>query len=115
MITITHSRADGTLVESDERMPQAAVDILKGWPGNFRWFPLVGQYGVRSTRDKAAATWKLERVAENLRAAGFEVAIEITEDERRSFAEIEAERNARADERAEYRSELADKREAEAN
>ncbi len=114
LITITHSRADGTLVESDERIPQAAVEILQAWPGNFRWFPSVRQYGVRSTRDKAAATWKLERVAENLRAAGFEVSIEITEDERRPFAAIEAERNERAAERAEYRTELADKREAEA-
>lgn len=113
-ITITHSRADGTLAESDEYIPEDALAILKAWPGNFRWFPRVRQYGVRNTRDKAAATWKLERVAESLRAAGFEVAIEITEDERRAFAEIEAERNARADERAEHRTELAEKREAEA-
>ena len=115
LITITHSRADGTLVESDEHIPQAAVEILQAWPGNFRYFRSIRQYGVRSTRDKAAATWKLERVAENLRAAGFEVNIEITEDERRPFAEIEAERNARAAERVEYRTELAGKREAEAD
>jgi hypothetical protein len=113
VITITHSRADGTLVEADERIPAAAVEILKAWPGNFRWFPSVRCYGVRSTRDKRAQTWKLERVAENLRAAGFEVTIEITEDEPRPFAEIEAERNDHAAERAEYRAELADKRAAE--
>ena len=114
LITITHSRANGTLVESDERIPQAAVEILQAWPGNFRWFRSLEQYGVRNTRDKAAATWKINAVAEKLTAAGFEVSIEITEDERRPFAEIEAERNERAAERAEYRTELADKREGEA-
>jgi hypothetical protein len=115
VITITHSRADGTLVESAEHIPASAVEILKAWPGNFRWFPSVRQYGVRNSRDKQAVTWKLDRVAENLRAAGFEVSIEITEDAPRPFAEVEAERNARATERAERRTELAAKRQAEAD
>jgi hypothetical protein len=52
--------------------------------------------------------WKVDKAAEALRAAGFEVTVEVDEGEARPFAEQEADRNARAEERADRYAGYAD-------
>jgi|SRR5450755_4721239 len=106
MITISHTHADGTLVEGS-RKGDGVYELLKGLYGNWRYFPSLRQIGIGQSRDKAADTYKINRAAEALRAAGHEVTVEIDEGDRRSFAEAEADRYARAEDRAEYHEELA--------
>ncbi|MGW1364747.1 DUF3560 domain-containing protein [Streptomyces chartreusis] len=97
-ITIRHTRADGTLVEGS-RKGDGVYELLR--PHGFRYFPSLRQLGIRQSRDRAAQSWKINAGAAALRGAGFTVAVEINEEERRSFAEAEAERVERAEERAE--------------
>jgi hypothetical protein len=106
MITITHTHADGTMLEGSAK-GDGVYEILKGLHGNWRYFPSLRQIGIGQSRDKAAKTWVIESAAKALRAAGHEVTVEVDEGESRSFAEQEAERNGRADERAERFTEYA--------
>jgi hypothetical protein len=94
-ITISHSHASGTVVSGDPRPHQSVLKNL-----GFRWSRNVGWY-IQRSRDKAPEMWKINKAAEELEAAGFEVEVEI-DDERRSVAEVEAERAERAEGRAEY-------------
>jgi len=107
MITITHTHADGTLIEGSAK-GDGVYEILKGLRDNWRYFPSLRQIGIGQSRDKAARTWVIGRAAEALRKAGHEVAVEIDDSERRSFAEAEAERNERAGDRAERLAGYAD-------
>lgn len=104
MITISHSPAEGTLVHGTAR-GDASAAVLK--QHRFRWFPSLKLWGIGQSRDKAAQTGRIDAVAEALRAAGFEVEVEITA-ETRTFAEAEAERYERAGERAERLAGYAD-------
>ncbi|MFF4248977.1 DUF3560 domain-containing protein [Streptomyces sp. NPDC001822] len=97
MITIRHTRADGTLVEGSTK-GDGVYEIVQAH--GFRYFPSIGRIGIRSSRDRAAQTWKINPAAEALRNAGFDVIIDIDEDNRRSFAEAEAEKTQRAEDRA---------------
>lgn len=106
MITITHTHADGTLV-SGSRKGDGVYDILRGLRDNWRYFPSIRQIGLGHSRDKAAQTWKINRAADALRAAGHEVTTEVDESQRRTFAEAEAERYERAGDRAAYHSDVA--------
>lgn len=99
MITIKHTRADGTLIEGSSK-GDGVFDILKGLSGNWRYFPSLRQIGIGQSRDKAAQTWRINAAADALRNAGHEVTVEIDDTERRSFAEAEAERYERAEARA---------------
>jgi hypothetical protein len=83
-------------------------EILRGLRGNWRYFPSLRQIGIGQSRDKAAKTWVIESAAKALRAAGHEVTVEVDEGESRSFAEQEAERNDRAEERADRQATYAD-------
>jgi Domain of unknown function (DUF3560) len=100
MITITHTHADGTLLEGS-RKGDGVYKVLKGLRDNWRYFPSIGAIGIGQSRDRNANTYKINRAAEALRAAGHEVTTEIDESDRRTFAEAEAERNERAEDRAE--------------
>lgn len=106
-ITITHTHADGTLIEGS-RKGDGVWDVLKGLHDNWRYFPSLRQIGLGQSRDKAAQTWKIDRAAEALRNAGHEITVEIDDTARRSFAEAEAERNERAEERADRMAGYAD-------
>jgi Domain of unknown function (DUF3560) len=99
MITISHTHADGTLLEGSAK-GDGVYDILKGLRDNWRYFPSIRRIGIGQSRDKNAQAHRISRAAEALRAAGHDVTIEISEDERRSFAEAEAERYERAEDRA---------------
>lgn len=112
-ITITHTHADGTLIEGS-RKGDGVYEILTGLRHNWRYFRSIGQIGLGQSRDRSAQTWKIEQAAEALRAAGHEVTVTIDESDRRTFAEAEAERYARADSRADYHGGAADKAAARA-
>ncbi|MGW1989608.1 DUF3560 domain-containing protein [Embleya sp. NPDC001921] len=97
-VTITHTRADGTLLDGS-RKGDGVFDIVRHH--GFWSFRSLGQLGIRHSRDKAAQMWKINGAAQALRAAGHEVTVEIDEDTRRTFAEAEADRVERAEVRAE--------------
>ncbi|MFD7972985.1 DUF3560 domain-containing protein [Streptomyces clavifer] len=97
MITIRHTRAEGTLIEGSEK-GDGVYDIVRH--RGFRYFRSIERIGITGSRDRAAQTWKINPAAEALREAGFEVTVVIDEDTRRSFAEAEAEKAERAEDRA---------------
>jgi hypothetical protein len=113
-ITISHSHADGTLI-SGSRRGDGVFEVLKAQRANWRWFPSIGRIGLGQSRDKDAKTWVIDAAAAALRAAGFEVAVEIAKGEFRSFAEAEAERAQRAEARAERFEERAERTGAQAD
>src|SRR6266540_2525964 len=96
-VTITHTRAEGTIVNGTAR-GDGSAPILKA--AGFRWAPSLGAWIIQQSRDRAAKTWKIDRAADCLRAAGFQVEVQIDEAPR-AFAEAEAEREARAEARDE--------------
>ena len=114
MISITHTRADGTLIDGS-RKGDGVYEILRGLGGNWRYFPSIGRVGIGQSRDRAAQAWKIERAAEALRAAGHEVTVEIDDTTARPFADAEAERYERAGARAERHAGLAEARQADAD
>ncbi|ANP56935.1 hypothetical protein AVL59_32705 [Streptomyces griseochromogenes] len=112
-ITITHTRADGTLLEGS-RKGDGVFELVR--PHRF-WFSrsMPGTLFIRQSRDKRADHWSIRRAAEALRKAGWTVEITIDEDTRRSFAEAEADRVTRAEERTERFTEYAGNAAARSN
>lgn len=98
-ITISHTRTDGTLVHGTTKGDGTAA-VLKA--AGFRWFRTLGCWGLTHSRDKAAKTWDIDRAAAALREAGFEVSVEIDDatPSAVSFADREAGRYAKAEDRA---------------
>jgi Domain of unknown function (DUF3560) len=109
-ITISHTRAEGTIVNGTARGDSSAP-ILKA--AGFRWAPSLRAWIIAQSRDQAAKTWKIDRAADGLRAAGFEVEVQIDETPR-AFAEAEAERTGRAEVRAEVYADRAERASAAA-
>lgn len=97
-ITITHSRAEGTLLDGSVK-GDGVYDIVR--EHGFRSFRSLGMLGLPRSRDREAQMWRINAAVSALRDAGHEVTVEINEEKRRSFAEAEAERAARAAGRAE--------------
>ncbi|BDT39501.1 DUF3560 domain-containing protein [Streptomyces yaizuensis] len=104
-LLIEHTHADGTLVHGTDR-GDAAGPILKrkAWGRTlrqgFRWGRELECWYLPHSRDNAAYRPNLEQLADELRAAGFTVELTIDNTERRSFAEAEADRVERAEDRA---------------
>jgi hypothetical protein len=96
-VTISHSPAEGTLVYGTAK-GDGTAEVLKAQ--RFRWFPSLKLWGIGQSRDKAAQTGRIEAAATALRAAGFEVEVDITA-ETRTFDEREDDKVARAEDRAE--------------
>lgn len=110
-ITIRHTHEDGTLVYGTSK-GDGVYEILKGLRGNWRYFPSIRKIGLGQSRDKSAKTWDINQAAEALRAAGHNVTVDVDESQRRTFAEAEAGRYERAEDRAGYHWEQARKAEA---
>lgn len=108
-ITISHSAAEGTLVAGD---PRPHHTILKA--AGFRWSRNIPGWYIRASRDKAPQVLLIERVADELRAVGFEVVVEI-DTQARPTAEREDDLAERAERRAERYEMLAGKRAAESD
>ena len=113
-ITITHTHEDGTLIGGSAK-GDGVYEILKGLRGNWRYFPSIRKIGLGQSRDKTAKTWDIGQAAEALRKAGHEVTVSIDESQRRTVAEIEADRAERAEARAERYEERAENRSEQAN
>jgi Domain of unknown function (DUF3560) len=108
MITITHTHADGTLIEGSAK-GDGVYDIVKGLRDNWRYFPSIRRIGIGQSRDRNADTWKIRRAAEALRSAGHEVTVTVDDSQRRDVATIEAERAERAEARAERYEERSER------
>ncbi|WP_439082102.1 ParB/RepB/Spo0J family partition protein [Streptomyces sp. WL006] len=104
-ITITHTREEGTIL-TGSRKGDGVYEIVKDH--NFRSSRHVTGLYIRGSRDKESS-WRINSAATALREAGHTVTIDIDDEEKRSFAEIEAERVQRAEEREERASDRADR------
>ncbi|MFF7534560.1 DUF3560 domain-containing protein [Streptomyces bobili] len=91
-LTITHTRAEGTLLSGSVK-GDGAYELLR--PFRFR--------------DRRADLYLISQAADALREAGHQVTIEIDETQRRAFAEAEEDRADRAAGRAEYFGERAER------
>src|SRR5690606_20164805 len=62
--------------------------------GGFRYFPSIHMIGIRGSRDQVADRWKIKAAEKALKAAGFEVTVEIddTPRDRAQVLENKAER-----------------------
>lgn len=109
MLTITHTSAEGTLIEGTAR-GDGSAEVLKaaGW----RWFRYLGCWGVPHSRDRAPRLFAIEDVAEQLRAAGFAVAVDV-DAAPRDQAVAEADRAERMEARADALAAKAERRGAE--
>lgn len=94
-LTITHSPAEGTLIDGTTR-GDGSAEVLKthGW----RWSRNLGSWYVQRSRDAAPKMHVINRTAEALRAAGFTVETEI-DASYRTAAEVEADKIARQQDR----------------
>lgn len=97
-IDITHTRADGTLVHGTSK-GDGTAEALRAH--TFRFSRRLGCWYLPHSRDRRANRYRIDGTAEALRADGHTVTITIDEATRRSFAEAEQERAARAADRAE--------------
>lgn len=105
-ITITHTRADGTLVDGS-RKGDGVYELIR--PFSFTFFRSLDCLGMRQSRDRAAKRWNINAAKAVLEAAGWTVVVTIDEDTRRSFAEAEADREERAEGRAERFADRAER------
>ncbi|SIC63767.1 Domain of uncharacterised function (DUF3560) [Mycobacteroides abscessus subsp. abscessus] len=95
-IKISHSHLEGTLV-SGIRRGDGTYEILKA--NGFRWFRSLGQMGLTNSRDRAPRQYSIDSAAAALRAAGHTVTVEI-DNTYRPAHEVQADRNARQQDRA---------------
>jgi len=103
VITISHNHAEGAIL-SGSRKGDGVWEIVR--QHGFRASPEVGLY-IRGSRDRDAQRWRIDAAATALRAAGFEVNVEI-DDQWRPAADREAAYTDRADERADRYDDRAD-------
>jgi hypothetical protein len=96
MLTITHTAANGTLIDGTER-GDGTAPILKAC--GFRWSRNLGAWFVPRSRDQVAKGHVIDRAADQLRTAGHEVEVNI-DNTRRPVEVVEAAIAERASERA---------------
>jgi predicted RNA methylase len=112
-ITIRHNHQDGTLVYGSTKGDGVYELIGPRTAARFRWFPSIRQMGIQQSRDHLAQRWRIDAAAEALRAAGFEVTVEI-DDTPRDMAEVKADRAERLDARYDRLTTRAQREAAEA-
>lgn len=107
-ITISHTAETGTLVEGTVR-GDGSAEILKheGW----RWGRSISCWYLAQSRDRAPRRRTIERTGAQLRAAGFDVEIDI-DDTYRPAAESEAAAIARQAHRVDALADRTERREA---
>lgn len=110
MITITHTHAEGTLIEGTER-GDGSNAVLKRSPWRCRWSRNLGCWYVPQSRDRDGR--QLEGLADALRESGFDVELHES-NERRSIAEREEDREERDQVLAERHADRAQARAATA-
>ncbi len=108
MLTLTHSSAEGTLLHGTVR-GDASRDVLRGMYAGWDWSKRIGLSGcwfIRNSRDRSPNLYEIERTAEKLRAAGFEVEVQV-DAAPRLMEEAEADRAVRMEDRADALDEKA--------
>lgn len=96
MLTISHTREQGTLLDGTSR-GDGTAEIVK--PLGWRWFRTLGAWGLPNSRDREVKSWTVTRTQDALVAAGHTVAVQI-DDTPRTAAEVEEGREVRAEARA---------------
>lgn len=117
-LTITHTAADGTLLEGTCKGDGAWEAIkaaqarytIRGW----KYFPSIRAIGVSHSRDRAPMLGLIDATAEVLREAGFDVDI-VIDGAPRAMEEAEADRADRMDDRADALTAKAERKGAEAD
>lgn len=117
-LTIRHTAADGTLLCGSSKGDGAWEAIktaqrsykIRGW----KYFPSMRQIGVMHSRDRAPMLGLIDRTAEILREAGFDVEIDV-DAAPRAMEESEADRAERMDDRADALAAKAARKSAEAD
>ena len=85
---ITHTPAEGTLIEGTSK-GDGSAEILKNH--HARWSGKISSWYFPRTRNKTGNVQAIEKLADDLKAAGFSVEISI-EEETRSMEQIEADK-----------------------
>lgn len=109
-IEITHTAAEGTLVEGTAR-GDGTNTILK--TAGFRWFRTAAAWGIPGSRDRQPNLAKIERAAAALREAGHTVTVDL-DTAHRDVADAEADRAQRQSDRADALADKAGRRSADA-
>ncbi len=104
-LKLTHSAAEGTLLRDTTR-GDASRDVLRGMYEGWDWGRSIGCWYIRHSRDREPNQRVIDLTAERLRAAGFEVEVEV-DATLRPTAEVEADRAARMEARADRLDERA--------
>lgn len=110
-LTITHTPADGTLIEGTSKGDGTNV-ILK--TVGFKWFRTLGTWGIPASRDRQPKTHIIDRARAALENAGHTVAVEL-DTSHRDTATAEADRAARQTDRVEALAAKAGKRRDQAD
>lgn len=90
-LTITHTHAEGTLIDGTSR-GDGSAEILKAQ--RWRWSRNLGSWYIPQSRDRRAKLPQINATATALRAAGFTVELDI-DDTYRPTACVEADKIAR--------------------
>jgi hypothetical protein len=108
MLTITHTHAEGTMIEGTTR-GDGTAEVLKscGW----RWGRSIASWYVPHSRDNLPKAIVIRRTLTALREAGFEVDTDLSTDIR-TTAEVEADKAARQENRVEALNAKAARRSA---
>ncbi|MEQ7008384.1 DUF3560 domain-containing protein [Actinopolymorpha sp. B17G11] len=114
-ITITHTPEDGTLALGTERGDHAGKILRDAGRFTFsRGIGVNGAWYIKGSRDRAPRMWAIDAAVEKLRAAGFDVDVQI-EREYRATAEVEADRAASLESRQDALEDKADRKAAESD
>lgn len=96
MLNITHTATEGTLIDGTSR-GDGTADVLKA--GGWRWSRTLGSWYVPQSRDRDAKTRIIHSTADRLRAAGYDVEVDI-DNTSRPAEQVEADRIERQEQRA---------------
>ncbi|MDH6284503.1 DUF3560 domain-containing protein [Prescottella agglutinans] len=105
-LTITHTHADGTLIDGTSR-GDGSAEVLKAQ--RWRWSRNLGSWYVPQSRDRRAKLAQINATVAALRAAGFTVEVEV-DDTYRATAEVEADKIARQADRVDALDAKADRK-----
>lgn len=109
-LTITHTHAEGTLIDGTAR-GDGSAEILK--LHRWRWSRGLGSWYIPHSRDQRAKRAQINSTAAALRAADFVVELDI-DDTYRTTADVEADKIARQENRVDALDSKADRKAAAA-
>lgn len=97
MLVITHTHAEGTLIDGTSK-GDGTAEVLKA--NRWRWGRSIGSWFIPRSRDNRPDRYRIDATAKALREVGFDVDLDLDETVR-STAEVEADKIARTEARAE--------------